>query len=297
MLENPTYSKQMDRIYIHQIQPLHCTYVKNKEITLNRYHKKICYFGTYIEAAIDAYKHKLIRITGLKRIMEDAVKDFQSIPLSAWAIINAPVTEDKDKTGNDSTGSSTNTKELLLAQSTTKRTIISSSLNKKTKITPSFASISKTKPLSIKHHYHQYSTSASSNTQTLLTKTNISATSSRSGASATNTSASRQQQQLSSLHHSEYVAEIKRELRIRELNNDLEKGNALLKSIIPLTEAVPLLRYSNRYQIGSIIYTLYGPGVLTHFRDEDGIYEIDVFWTHGNHKTIIKVYIPGISIN
>jgi hypothetical protein len=84
VLSDSRYKDNLKRVYIHEIQPLYMTYAKN-EITKSRESERICYFNTYVDAAIDAHKHKLIRSSGLRRVMEAAVRDFEYIPLSAWS--------------------------------------------------------------------------------------------------------------------------------------------------------------------------------------------------------------------
>lgn len=84
VLSDARYKDNLRRVYIHEIQPLYMTYAKN-EITKSRDCERICYFNTYVDAAIDAHKYKLIRSSGLRRVMEAAVRDFEYIPLSAWS--------------------------------------------------------------------------------------------------------------------------------------------------------------------------------------------------------------------
>ena len=83
VLSDARYRDNLRRVYIHEIQPLYMTYAKN-ESTKARDNDRICYFNTYVDAAIDAHAHKLIRSSGLRRIMEAAVRDYEYIPLSAW---------------------------------------------------------------------------------------------------------------------------------------------------------------------------------------------------------------------
>ena len=84
VLNNVRYRNNLQRVYIHEIQPLYLTYAKD-DITKSRESDRICYFNTYVDAAIDAHQHKLIRSSGLRRVMEAALRDFEYIPLSAWA--------------------------------------------------------------------------------------------------------------------------------------------------------------------------------------------------------------------
>ena len=60
MLDTPNFSGNMERVYVHLVQPLHLTYVTHPT-TKKSTHPSICYFHTYIDAALDAFQHKLIR--------------------------------------------------------------------------------------------------------------------------------------------------------------------------------------------------------------------------------------------
>lgn len=95
---------------------------------------------------------------------------------------------------------------------------------------------------------------------------------------------------------------MKRELRIRELNRDLEAGNAILAQH-QLPE-VDLLLFPQRRSIGSSVPTLFGAGIVVSFRACDGIYEVHVYWLDGVpgqmeagvSRRCIKVFLPGICI-
>lgn len=72
--------QNLERTYVHQVQPLHMTHAVDKQKILSHNCPFVCYFTTYVDAAIDAYQHKLIRLSGLRRIAEEAVQDFERIP-------------------------------------------------------------------------------------------------------------------------------------------------------------------------------------------------------------------------
>lgn len=75
----------LSRAYMHVVQPLNQTRVDDiKYRNPFQVNHQICYFSTYIDAAIDAYNHRLIRLTGLRRIMEESVKDFSKISKEQW---------------------------------------------------------------------------------------------------------------------------------------------------------------------------------------------------------------------
>ena len=76
--EDSLYRGNFKRAYMHKVKPLsetHCL----KESTKTMDCPFICYFTTYVEAAIDAYEHDLIRIGGLRQIAVESVKDFENI--------------------------------------------------------------------------------------------------------------------------------------------------------------------------------------------------------------------------
>ena len=84
LMQDNTYNKPLERVYVHQVQPLRNTHVISTDtITYGRC-PKICFFRNYIDAGIDALKHNLIRGSGLRRLVCEALKDFDSIPLDDW---------------------------------------------------------------------------------------------------------------------------------------------------------------------------------------------------------------------
>lgn len=83
-LEGGKFASNLKRTYIHEVLPLHMTYTASSS-TRSRSNPSICYFTTYIEAALDAYAHGLIRLHGLRAVVADAKADFQSISDAAWA--------------------------------------------------------------------------------------------------------------------------------------------------------------------------------------------------------------------
>ena len=63
VLNDERYSGNLHRSYIHEVQPLNLTYTKHR-ITRTRNCDRVYYFHNYVDAAIDAHAHKLIRTTG-----------------------------------------------------------------------------------------------------------------------------------------------------------------------------------------------------------------------------------------
>ena len=77
--QDKTVGPMMLRAYIHQVQPLHQTHTAEAQ-TRCRSCPYINYFITYVDAAVDAYNHGLIRLSGLQRVAQEAVIDFDRIP-------------------------------------------------------------------------------------------------------------------------------------------------------------------------------------------------------------------------
>ena len=107
VLQDDTFSSNLQRVYVHQVQPRHLTYCKNGEHTLRN--ERVYFFGTYVDAAIDAYKRQLIRLNGLRNIMEEACEDFLIIPESAWLPTNS------SKANKLNSSASTQGKSILFA--------------------------------------------------------------------------------------------------------------------------------------------------------------------------------------
>jgi hypothetical protein len=79
------YPYEVGTVYVHKVQPLQKSHGYEPE----RWQKKEfspCFFTTYPEAALDAATRNppLIRITGLRRVCHEAVKDFYSVSEKEW---------------------------------------------------------------------------------------------------------------------------------------------------------------------------------------------------------------------
>jgi hypothetical protein len=85
VLESEQFRDNLDRVYINEVQPVQLTHVKKAE-TKSRNNPKIFFFRTYIDAAVDAYKNNLIRLSGLRRVMIESVVDFTMISQATWEI-------------------------------------------------------------------------------------------------------------------------------------------------------------------------------------------------------------------
>jgi len=267
VLEDQRFSENMHRVYIHQVQPKHLTYCSSPKTTIR--HPRVYYFSTYIDAAIDAYRNNLIRASGLRKIMMEAIVDFNHIPTSDWTSGSTLVSMSSQRV--------TNEPEVKDFKQITLETVNASAKH----IGFSFKAVSndmffdKSKKRSgafIDVGKHKVKTGA-------LLDEELSPASmgySRGGAIVKfiNTSAA------------QINGERKKELRIRELNVDIERGNAILTSGLA-KEAVPLLYHECRHHIGSAVKTLFGEGIITGFRASDGIYEITVGgWFDSNQPSL-----------
>eukprot|EP01039_Chlorochromonas_danica_P011102 gene11102-12368_t len=74
-------AEQLQRVYIHAVKDRHKTHVSDNAFLSSR---SICFFDTYIDAAIDACQHKLILAGGLRRVMEEAKANFLMISEESW---------------------------------------------------------------------------------------------------------------------------------------------------------------------------------------------------------------------
>lgn len=79
------YPKQVEAIYVHEVQPISKTYKYNKEAWVTKPVKPY-FFKTYTEAALHAATRRppLIRVHGLRRICENAISDFYMIQNKQW---------------------------------------------------------------------------------------------------------------------------------------------------------------------------------------------------------------------
>ena len=79
------YPKEIEAIYVHEVQPRSKTYKYNPEFWRDKPVKPF-FFRTYIDAALDAAKRKppFLQIEGLRRICVDAINDFYLIQTKSW---------------------------------------------------------------------------------------------------------------------------------------------------------------------------------------------------------------------
>lgn len=90
VMNNKEIASNLQRSYIHAIQPLSKMHVASPNMQTYA-NPNVCYFNSYVDAALDAYKNQLIRVTGLQRIMIEAVQDFFAISEADWKLINPEI--------------------------------------------------------------------------------------------------------------------------------------------------------------------------------------------------------------
>eukprot|EP01033_Poteriospumella_lacustris_P011058 gene11060-7871_t len=78
----------LTRTYVHVVQGIEETFVRDSSLRTYNNKSRICYFNTYVDAAIDAYESGLIRKTGLQRLMAESVRDFFMISDDNWGMMN-----------------------------------------------------------------------------------------------------------------------------------------------------------------------------------------------------------------
>jgi hypothetical protein len=260
VLTDSAYSKYMQRVYVHTVQALEKTYVQSSLYKSTR-NKHICYFLTYIDAAIDAYEQKLIRISGLRRVMEAAKADFLYISTDQWAKKGASSSTNSKHTAG---GSAETENRLTMTTSTSSEAVNegendnsmpSSSGNSSTVSSSSTRSSASAKTVSLRspaparpHWKWRLSTIFSTSPPN------------------TNSPASNKSRVEDGL--------TKRFVRLMELNHAISRGNNILAS--QKLESVSALPYPQHLHPGDRVKTDFGSGLVKGFRKEDGIYTIEV---------------------
>jgi len=330
VFDDDRFRNSLHRVYIHQVQPLHRTHTKYNA-SRTRYSQSrnpnIFYFVTYVEAAIDAYHNALIRPSGLRRIMQEAVNDFLLIK---WTVTAPPPLAITATAATNSLFSSTSSTfsanpPLQVMQSSSCRPFPAlpltghSSLSTQQWMSPighssrmgyfnpadlvdrgvRALSPDRFKIPSLLHHTTHYSSSS------IIGSSSSSASNQPSSLAVVSNNKRKRSTAVETLDGLPTGGimndSMKREMRIRELNRDLEAGNAILaQHQLP---AVDLLLFPQLRSIGSTVRTLFGTGTVVSFRSSDGIYEVHVYWFDrvpgemeaGFSKRCIKVFLPGIS--
>jgi hypothetical protein len=330
--ENTVTTKFLTRTYIHEVQPLHLTYTKS-ESTKKRKSKDFFYFKNYVEAAIDAFKEKLILLIGLQRIMQESVKDFEFIPMSSWMhggdVINNNNTNYSNNTNNinniNKFENNNNSKQEAPISATTNLTFnlisphksLTTSTNRPSTSTSTSSSINVSSYMldsgqhlfdnanatiiKVKKNYYDDNTVVSSFLSSprlvaastkLHFSSNLFANSVSSQHASTNNFYNYKKKKnfvskAFSMQEIENVrGDIKRENRLRELNNSIEIGNEILKK--NGCEVVKKIVFSCLFKIGSTVKTMFGVGIIENFRKNDGIYTICFYCEEEKEKKTKK---------
>ena len=328
--DDPKFRGNLQRAYIHKVKPLSLTYARHPH-SKQQNNPNIFYFVTYVAAAVDAYNNKLIRLSGLRRIMQEAVNDFQIID---WKISPPAATSQE--------ASSTHTKLTIEPPATSPQTPLrpfpSLSFSSSYRNTPTFPGrIDIFSPQSSSHPpagsagaVPVSSASAGSTSLSTTMRTDYFSTRNRNPAppaaapASASLSNSDSYSKIKSVFrvvvscpgHRPYEVfpvspsivcgggrvsdNIKRELRTRELNNDIDLGNEILvRSGLPPVERIPFVA---RRSIGTMVNTVMGRGPIVSFRATDGMFEVHVPWLKAGNLLIaeagvgpprVKVFLPG----
>jgi hypothetical protein len=371
MLEDDKTCSNLTRSYVHIVQPLSKTYVKNSlyrkksnylssssapsslkshssswsaattnllpnassNNLLNMKRSRICFFLSYIDAAVDAYENKLIRLTGLRRTMVESVVDFMQMKETIWKMDN-PYDEScllqsdtkillypwklvkiEEKTSKTLTPiSSANSLKAPRSPSIEKRksfttTAVKVSANSAlllSKAATNLASSTTTTLLSlpaihlpslrpsVKTSLHtpvppaildpqseemkakeEIVSSANEHLESLMNPPNLNR--SNSDESDNPMVQHVRQDKMIFFNNSAIQSKngfVKREMRIRELNASLVKGNEIL--LKNGADKVGLVEFPQIYKNGQIVSTAFGMGKIQSFRSTDGIYEVYV---------------------
>lgn len=324
--ESCQFRSNLHRVYIHQVQPLANTLanhppkkrqqhqeqgrVKGKEKgggtdDEGKLNSRVCYFLTYVEAAVDAYHNNLIRASGLRRIMEEAVQDFYIVAPQAWMKDDKATkqTAVAPKTSS-STVQSGSLPNASIAAGGAVLTGVVSSVVSSSYLPRAVAAVAKTVTSTTSSASTTPISTPQRKSRSLSTGAGAIASSSGSSSSAIKSVAAVDQSkplETTSLVQLE-SGEVKRELRLREINRDLEDGNEVLRSV-GLPTVAPI-EFPCKANVGTVVNTIFGKGIVTNFRKSDGIYEIDVPNQRGidehdigdvTYKKI-KIFVPGFSI-
>ena len=281
VLEDQRFSENMHRVYIHQVQPKHLTYCSTPKTTIR--HPRVCYFTTYIDAAIDAFRNNLIRPSGLKKIMLEAINDFHYIPTADWTSGSTLVSMSGNQRLTSSSSSSSTSSNIEPFESRDFKQMTLQTVNASAKhINGIYSGFSSLKSTVVSNHDTRISSSSKQSVFIGVGKHNKVKTGALPGEELSSASMgySRGGAMVKFINTSisQIHGERKRELRLRELNVDLVRGNVILNALG--LETVPLLQYECRHHIGSVVNTLFGEGIITGFRSTDGIYEVVVGWNN-----------------
>ena len=259
-----TFRLQIERCFIHQVQPLQNTHTLHEE-TRSYATDKFYYFTTYVDAAIDAYEHQFISTRGLRNVMVEAVRDFHYIGKADWKA--AEESSLRVKAVRDSSHSSRALSKWRRKKEEEKE---------------------KERELRGDDDVASESGSESSNSKSITGSTTTSAM-----------TTTKKQHDADKWRRKTTIVQVfnpesKVDARIRELNNSLRRANNFLEN--SQYSPVELLKFQCRYPRGSLVKSIYGMGVVQRFRDNDGIYEVMVQWDATGTMPPCTMYLQGSAI-
>lgn len=252
VLGDSKYKHNLQRVYVHEVQDLEKTYIKDARYR-SRQNDHICYFNTYVDAAIDAFSHKLIRLAGLRRIMEEAKQDFIFIRDDLW-MKKSPPPQAAPAPGRVSDNL---VKDGALAEAP----LVASS-------SPASAPSTPSRNLPAKGLAVPDKGKEKPPKQGALWKVKMQSDRRPRKKSAFSTGTTSSEPKVA------YEGLIKKFHRVQELNKSIERGNLVLQS--HGLDHISLLPYPQVVGCGEIIVTDFGLGMVRGFRVDDGMYSIEV---------------------
>lgn len=278
MFDEEGDSCMIERCYIHQVQPLHRTHTAKEETRTVSPSSKFFFFSTYVDAAVDAFEHRFIGLSGLKSVMVEAVRDFHLIKPEQWRAA--------EETSLSLKVNTTSTSAISSRQGGGGGSAGLSTMYRSTSTVVSGVRTSGTSGTG--------GTGGSAVTSGDNTIDDKASDSSESSSQANFGKSKYAHQYRRTTIVQVFNPELKIDARIREMNVSLMKANAIL--VRENLEAVPLLQFRRRFARGTVVRTLYGIGVVQSFRNTDGIYEILVQWDASGNMKPVRMFLQGSSI-
>lgn len=255
-LDSAQLKSRLCRVYVHEVLPLQSTHVKRKETKVRNANSSICYFKTYIDAAIDACKHTLIRAAGLRRVVVESIVDFDYITDDEWrkcdqAFIARTTTADVTHVSTSSSASVVPVPDSLSSSASTGSPVSGSS-----DVFTSGGS-------------RPHSRSVANNRPQMKDKKR-------------------------KLPSHQLIPEYRQDLGLRDINASIAVANVLLtKHRLP---TVPLKKYKCRFKSGAVVRTPYGKAVVVRFRPTDGFYQVLMQWDGTGSTKPVTAYLQSSSM-
>ena len=282
--ENGKYAQNLRRTYIHEVLPLELTYVQN-QTSKSRSNSNICYFCTYIDAALDAYKHGLIRLHGLRKVVEEAKAEFLEISMILWEKTeDASAIFEEEKRISEETFALNNLRRKATSSKSAKDKNFSRNSNPDGMIVTVPVQI---KSNSLDNNSHADETKALvispppqvAPIERVMKRTSVL----RKTYKGTMISGWKKERRIMELNRA--IIAVNNELAARKQLGGLDRnGAAIPKSLLtPMSQ----LKIPCRYPVGKAVLTEYGVGIVNRFRTQDGIYEVLVHWgDNGNYSCV-----------